>query len=217
MKRLVALSTLALGTAFAAQPALAAPPPLDTTPGHVIALANTPQLFIADEQGVVHFAGDPRALAGRMIAWTERTEVSLAELRAIQRGDPWLTAGLVKVGDAIYLPQWDGTAAAPTLGHVQSPDDLAILGINGANYHELVLDQSAWERQYGLQVSRLPVGELQLAVPAPAPAAADTTESPPPSDTEHVSGLPADEPQIALPPAPAATESMESSFDSESD
>ena len=62
MKRLVALSTLALGTALAAQPALAAPAAAATSPGQVFALANTPQLFITDDQGAAHFVGDTRAL-----------------------------------------------------------------------------------------------------------------------------------------------------------
>ena len=183
MKRLVALSTLALGTAFAAQPALAAPAAAATSPGQVLALANTSQLFVTDDQGAAHFAGDTRALAGRPIDWGARSEVSLAELRVMPRSDPWLTAGLVRVGDAIYLPEWDGAAAVPTLRHVQSPDDLALLGINGANYYRLVLDQAAWERQYGLQVSRLPVAELQLDGP-PAPAATESTESASDSDSD---------------------------------
>src|SRR5919108_333729 len=177
MKRLVALSTLALGTAFAAQPALAAPAAAATSPGQVIALANTSQLFITDDQGAAHFAGDTRALAGRPINWGARSEVSVAALRGMPRSDPWLTAGLVKVGDAIYLPEWDGAAAVPTLRHVQSPDDLALLGINGANYYRLVLDQAAWEREYGLQGARLP--PPAPAPPPPPPAAAALSAAPP--------------------------------------
>ena len=47
-------------------------------PGAVVALEGTPHLWIADEQGVLHWGGDTRALAGRHINWSARTEVSLA-------------------------------------------------------------------------------------------------------------------------------------------
>ena len=67
--------------------------------GAVVALQGTPHLWIADEQGVLHWAGDTRALAGKHIRWDSRIEVSLAQLQALNRGDPWLSAGLLKDGD----------------------------------------------------------------------------------------------------------------------
>ena len=74
--------------------------------GAVVALQGTPHLWIADEQGVLHWGGDTRALADRHINWSARAEVSLDGLRALEMGDPWLSAGLLKEGDPIYLVKW---------------------------------------------------------------------------------------------------------------
>ena len=40
------------------------------------ALQGTPHLWIADEQGTLHWGGDTRALAGKHVNWGDRTEVS---------------------------------------------------------------------------------------------------------------------------------------------
>ena len=83
--------------------------------GAVVALQGTPHLWFADEHGVLHWGGDTRALAGRHIAWSNRVEVSLEQLRTLPVGDPWLTAGLLKDGDPDLSGQvGDGVAAAAT-------------------------------------------------------------------------------------------------------
>lgn len=76
-------------------------------PGAVVGLAGTPHLWIADDRGVLHWSGDTRALAGRFVNWNDRREVSLTELVAYPIGDPWLSAGLLKKGDPIYLVKWE--------------------------------------------------------------------------------------------------------------
>ena len=48
-------------------------------PGTVVALEGTPHLWIAEDQGVLHWGGDTRALSGRHINWHARTEVSLRD------------------------------------------------------------------------------------------------------------------------------------------
>ena len=49
----------------------------------------------------------PARLAGKHILWSNRVEVSLDRLRTLPVGDPWLTAGLLKDGDPIYLVKWE--------------------------------------------------------------------------------------------------------------
>ena len=51
--------------------------------GTVVALQGTPHLWFADAQGVLHWGGDTRALAGRYINWNNRVEVGLEQLRAL--------------------------------------------------------------------------------------------------------------------------------------
>src|SRR5437764_13590150 len=65
-------------------------------PGTPVSLVGTPHLFIVDDQGVLHWGGDTRALAGHTIFWNNECAVILNELLAAPRGDPWLTAGLPK-------------------------------------------------------------------------------------------------------------------------
>lgn len=70
-------------------------------PGTVVQLQGTPHLWFTDDHGVLHWGGDTRALAGRHIDWRSRATVSLDRLRELPRGDPWLSAGLLKDGDPI--------------------------------------------------------------------------------------------------------------------
>ena len=73
-------------------PALAAGAGTTITHGTVVGLQGTPHLWIADADGVLHWGGDTRALAGRHINWGDRVEVSLAQLQGLERGDPWLSS-----------------------------------------------------------------------------------------------------------------------------
>jgi hypothetical protein len=135
--------------------------------GAIVGLHGTPHLWIADERGVVHWAGDTRALAGRVADWGTRADLTLQQLRTLPLGDPWLSAGLLKDGDPIYLVKWEADWPAPRLQRVQSLADLELFGIDGANYADLVLDRLAWEAQHGIAASELAREELAPAVVRP--------------------------------------------------
>ena len=133
------------------------------TPGAVVALQGTPHLWIADQQGVLHWAGDTRALAGKHVVWSNRTEVTLVQLLELNRGDPWLSAGLLKDGDPIYLVKWETDWQQPTLLHIQSIVDVELFGINGSNYGNFVLDVATWEQRFGISTAGLQRSMLPVA------------------------------------------------------
>lgn len=138
----------------------------------VVALQGTPHLWFADEHGVLHWGGDTRALAGKHIPWGNRDEVSLDQLRMLRIGDPWLSAGLLKDGDPIYLVKWETHWALPQLLHIQSIRDVELFGINGSNYGRFVIEKNEWERRFGISAASLQRGVLASAVSAaPQPAA----------------------------------------------
>ena len=140
--------------------------------GAVVALQGTPHLWFADEQGVLHWGGDTRALAGKHIAWSNRVEVSLDQLRTLPVGDPWLSAGLLKDGDPIYLVKWETDWPQPQLLHIQSIGDVELFGINGSNYGKFVIDRPVWEQRYGIDADTLNRFPLASAVqPLAAPPA----------------------------------------------
>lgn len=136
--------------------------------GTVVALQGTPHLWFADEQGILHWGGDTRALTGRHINWNNRTEVTLNELRTLPIGDPWLSAGLLKDGDPIYLVKWESHWSQPQLLHIQSIDDVELFGINGSNYGRFVLDRTSWEQRFGIAAADLQRGKLAAATPLSA-------------------------------------------------
>ena len=138
--------------------------------GAVVALEGTPHLWIADAQGVLHWGGDTRALAGKHVNWNDRTEVTVAQLRALPVGDPWLSAGLLKDGDPIYLVKWESDWAQPRLLHIQSIADVELFGIDGSNYGKFVLDRATWETQYGMSAASLQRSTLPAAVTTEAAA-----------------------------------------------
>ena len=143
--------------------------------GAVVALQGTPHLWIADAQGVLHWGGDTRALAGKHVNWGDRTEVSLARLRVLAVGDPWLSAGLLKDGDPIYLVKWESDWEQPQLLHIQSIAEVELFGINGSNYGNFVLDKATWGQRFGMSAAGLQRGVLASAVP---PAATPTPTCP---------------------------------------
>src|SRR5688572_2729915 len=92
MRMWVRLVVAVLCCAAFAAPAAAAPATQGGLPrGMVIALVNTPHLWVADDQGVLHWGGDTRALAGKFVDWGNRWDVELSVLRLFPRGDPWLS------------------------------------------------------------------------------------------------------------------------------
>ena len=76
----------------------------------VFALQHTPHLFVLDEHGAVHMASDPKALTGIDVDWFARRNVTLGQLRQFTPGEPILSLALVKIGDAVYLPQTPSAA-----------------------------------------------------------------------------------------------------------
>ena len=172
---------VALMLALAAVPALAGTAHQQVLPhGTVVSLEGTPHLWIADEEGALHWGGDTRALANRFVNWGDRRLMSLAQLRTFRTGDPWLSAGLLKMGDPIYLVKWEADQARPTLLHIQSIQDVETFGINGGNYGAFVLDQANWEAQFGMSAAGLARGTLAAAVAQAAPAAPTATRTPTP-------------------------------------
>ena len=174
MKRwFLALLFLAAALAPPTRAALAGPAAQTPATGSLFALRGTPHLWVAGDDGALHWVGDTRALVGHAVNWSSRSEVTLDVLRGYTRGDPWLSTGLVKIGDPIYLAKWEIDFNAPTLLQVQSAADLELFGITAANYGALVLDKPAWEQRYGLSADTLPRGVLVaatiLATPTPAP------------------------------------------------
>jgi hypothetical protein len=144
------------------------------TNGMVVALQGTPHLFIGDEQGVLHWGGDTRGLAGHFVDWPTRREVTLDQLRGMRRGDPWLSAGLLKDGDPIYLVKWETDQPAPTLLHIQSIADVELFGINTSNYGAFVMTPAAWQQRFGINPSTLTRGELTSPIATPTPVATAT-------------------------------------------
>ncbi|HEX2034407.1 MAG TPA: LppP/LprE family lipoprotein [Chloroflexota bacterium] len=135
-----------------------APAPQDrqaVSPGMIIGLRGTPHLWVAGEDGLLHWAGDTRALSGHLINWDTRRDVSLEELRTYRIGDPYLSAGLVKIGDPIYLAKWEANQSVPTLYHIQSITDVELFGINAGNYGRFVVDLSTWNQRYGMHAENL--------------------------------------------------------------
>jgi hypothetical protein len=135
--------------------------------GAVVGLQGTPHLWIADEVGVLHWGGDTRALRNRFVDWSARVEVSLDTLKTLTRGDPYLTAGLLKDGDPIYLVKWETEEAVPRLFHIPCIADVELFGIKTENYLTFVIDRPVWEtRQWEGLV--LQAGSLQKLPLTPA-------------------------------------------------
>jgi hypothetical protein len=165
----LALAGSLLGATTAA--ALADALPQAPGGGEVVALENTEHLFVRDGNGALHLVSDPKALAGQNVDWLTRKDISIDDLRRFNRGEPLLSLALVKIGDAIFLPQAPIDGGAPVLRLVKSPSDLSLLGVSGENYGRIVLEQGAWEARYGLRTSALQVEDLSLdGVPAVGPA-----------------------------------------------
>src|SRR5688500_14544536 len=187
-RRLLGPLVVAFMLLASALPVLAGPASQNTMPpGTVVSLEGTPHLWIADEEGALHWGGDTRALADRFVNWGDRRLVSLAQLGTFRVGDPWLSAGLLKMGDPIYLVKWESDQDRPTLLHIQSIADVETFGISGSNYGNFVLDQGQWESRFGMSAASLAKGTLARAVASAAPAAATPTRTPVPLRSREVS------------------------------
>jgi hypothetical protein len=192
-KWLRALAPLALAASVASvSPAWAdsSTKPLQLVPAEVVAVSGTPNLYLADAQGMAHFTSDPIALADQTVNWNERTDITPDQVELLPLGAPYLSMALVQIGHDIYLPQWNPTfhPTMPTLQRVQSPHDLAMLGIDASNYGQYVLDSRTWEQRYNLSIARVEfAGDFQLV---PAPPAPEPTPEPaaPPTCAESETG-----------------------------
>ena len=179
----------ALGAALAGRGA--APPPAaaqaacGTVPvGGVLRLAGTPHLFVCGADGLLHWVGDTRALAQRQAAgepvlWAGMRDVTLAELRALPRGDPWLSAGLLKVADLIGLVKWE-TGGPPTVLHLACLASAELYGLTGANYGRLVYTPEAWAAAFAHPAPGFPWPDDPGAIgagcpPTPTPTATPTS------------------------------------------
>ena len=157
--------------------------------GAVVGLQGTPHLWIADEEGILHWGGDTRALRTRFVDWSTRIEVSLDTLKTLTRGDPYLTAGLLKDGEPIYLVKWETEEVVPRLLHIQCIPDVELFGIQTDNYLRFVIDRPDWEARtwegMRLQASSLQKLELPGAAvcgtptPTPRPGATATATTQP--------------------------------------
>jgi hypothetical protein len=183
----VALCAVLLGALLGGalpHPGVVAAAPAAATSGAVVALAGTPHLWIGGEDERYHWVGDSRALGQHPADWSSRREVGTADLRALPRGDPWLSTPLVRFDQpgwpdgpgAMYLPKWESTDSRPTLLHIRSIEDVQFFGITQENWGRLVKDAPAWEGAIGLAPATLPRGILPpvvaAAVVGPPPAAA---------------------------------------------
>jgi hypothetical protein len=168
--RFVVVAQLLALLIVGALPAWAAPPAQQgLATGTVVKLSGTDHIWVA-EGGTLHWAGDTRALAGQAINWSSTVEVTAEQLRALPIGDPWLSAGLLKDGDPIYLVKWEANEPSPRLLHIQSIRDVQLFGINSTNYGAMVLDKAEWERRYPFKVDSLARAPLTPAVDTLAPA-----------------------------------------------
>lgn len=122
-------------------------------------LAGTPHLFLVSESyPQLHWVGDTRALASHPVYWNEQKTWpywNFYRWGSLWMGDPYLSAGLLKDGDPIYLVKWEQQWDEPRLYHIQSIKDVELFGINARNYGQFVLDRSAWEAKYGFDAATL--------------------------------------------------------------
>ena len=141
------------------------------TPGMVLSLRGTPHLWVADEGLSLHWVGDPRALEGRPVEWGSRVEVVPEQLAGLPLGEPWLSAGMVELERAIYVPTAVGSAPEPVLLRVQSLADLQLFGVSAQNHGSVVLTPLQWEQRHPFRLDRLTRGNLPRGGQRRRPAA----------------------------------------------
>ena len=122
--------------------------------GAVFLVENSPHIWLF-EDGIIRWVGDTRALAEHTVRWDQACVMHPSFLNTARKGDPILSAALVKIGDPIYLAKWERTDPAPTLLQIRSVDDLEAIGINSDNYERFVFERERWERTFGFDTSKL--------------------------------------------------------------
>ena len=149
------------------------------SPGAVYALTGSPHVWVADEEGALHWVADTRALIGKTVRWSDRREVSVEQLRSFRLGDPWVSAGMVTLGAPIYLAKWDTNQEQPQLLQVQSAADLALFGISAENYGTFIMEAAAWEQRIGFNAGELTKATLAPAAPPPTATPTPTATATP--------------------------------------
>ncbi|HET7767654.1 MAG TPA: multicopper oxidase [Chloroflexota bacterium] len=124
-------------------------------PGALFALRGTPDLWVAGEDGRLHWASDTRALGGKRVDWSSRQEVGFGRLRDLPRGEPWVSAPFLIDRAAIYAPNWEVAAGAPQLARVRTLAELEFLGVDASSYGRLVLSPAEWEARTGFRIESL--------------------------------------------------------------
>lgn len=167
----VLLLLLVLALALVISRTRATPAAAPLSHGEIALLRGTPHYFVADERGVLHWASDTRALAGRYVRWERVRLVTLDQLRALPRGEPWLTApGTFVRGEdgAVYLIRWETGMRWPVPLRLPPIENLELLGITRQLVESLATDQRTWERLMDLSLEATAVSFSPLT---PGPAA----------------------------------------------
>jgi hypothetical protein len=69
---------------------------------------------------------------------------------------------MVQMDGQVYLPTFPVPGGPPLLLHVQSDQDLSVLGVNSDNRSQYVLDPSTWQQRYGMDPTKLETDEFRL-------------------------------------------------------
>ena len=165
------LTGLAVPAPFdAGAPALATnQPPLPH--GTLVLVRNTPHFWVADEQGVLHWASGTRALVGRYVRWSDQRAVSAAELEQLPRGEPWLLSPISFVrtdGSELYAMVWQSGVTWPALLSAPGIEALGPFGITPEHIARFSTDVRSWERLYGLPVEEVAAELTPLSASAAA-------------------------------------------------
>lgn len=166
MLRRTALGSSVALSAAAVAGSVGATPSLEKSAGTPIRLEGTDHIFLVGDDNKLHWVGDTRALAGKHVLWNKEETWQYHPLWRwgfLWVGDPWLSAGLLKDGDPIYLVKWENHWEFPKLLHIQSIEDVELFGINAGNYGRFVLDKPMWESKYGIDADSLVREPLQPA------------------------------------------------------
>lgn len=170
MQPIVRRSVLGAGAALpvlALAPQVSASRSVELPSGTPVRLAGTPHLFLVSESHPkLHWVGDTRALATHPVFWNEQKTWpywNFYRWGGQWVGDPYLSTGLLKDGNPIYLVKWEQHWDEPQLYHIQSIKDVELFGINASNYGKFVLDRPAWEAEYGFEAAKLARYPLRAA------------------------------------------------------
>jgi hypothetical protein len=115
------------------------------------------------------------------VEWGSRVEVVPEQLAGLPLGEPWLSAGMVELERAIYVPTAVGSAPEPVLLRVQSVADLQLFGVSDQNYGSVVLTPLQWEQRQPFRLDRLTRGNLPPAVSGGVPLPPAPTAVAPPA------------------------------------